>query len=161
MSRMYTVVMDSDITAAETDVDWFEISPAANKPCRLVGFILSQHSELGDAQEEMLDFDIIRVPTTATSGSGGSAPTPQKVDPSDAAAGFTAEVHNTTVATTSGTLETLDQFDWNVRSAPYERWWPDPDTRFQVINGQLLVLRMQTAVTDTISAKITAYIEEL
>jgi hypothetical protein len=161
MSRIYTVVMDVDVTAAETDVDWVELNPASNKPIRLVGLVLSQHSELGDAQEEEIDFDIIRVPATATSGSGGTAPTPQKVDTNDAAAGFSAEVHNTTVATSTGSLEYLDTFDWNVRSTPYERWWPDPETRFNAINGQLLVLRQQSTVADTISCKLTAYVEEV
>lgn len=160
MGRIYTVVMDVDVTAADTDVDWLELSPAANKPISLVGLVFSQHSDFGDAQEEMIDFDIIRLPVTATSGSGGSAPTPQKVNPNDPAASFSAETHNTTLATTNGTAETVDTFDWNERSAPYERWWPDPATQIKAINGQLLVLRQQSTVADTVSCKLTAYIEE-
>jgi hypothetical protein len=42
-------------------------------------------------------------PATVTDGSGGSTPTPTKMDQGDAAATFTALANNTTPATTSGT----------------------------------------------------------
>lgn len=161
MSRMYTVSFTGDIAAADGDVDLFEILPADDKPCRLVGLVLGQSTEIGDAQEEGIRVDIIRLPATVTSGSGGSAPTPATLDSADAAAGFAAEAKNTTVATTSGTAVTLDRCPWNLRGSPLERWWLDERVRPIVKQGEALVIRWQTTVTDTVTVDATAYIEEM
>jgi hypothetical protein len=134
--------------------------PADDKPVKLIGFEIGQTSELGDAAEESLRISIIRLPATVTSGSGGSAVTPAPLDSADSAAGCAAEVNNTTVATTSGTAVTLEEFSWNIRSSPLERWWPDPQIRFKAKQGEALVIRCQTTVADDISANWTAYFEE-
>ena len=160
MSRIYTVVFQGTVTAAGTDTDWLELSPADDKPVKLRGLKIGQLSEVGDAAEEGLRFSIIRLPATVTSGSGGSAPTPQKIDSSDSAAAFTAEVNNTTVATTSGTAETIEEFAWNIRNSPYETWWPDPEFAPKAKQGEALVVRMQTTLGDDITACMTAYVEE-
>src|SRR5437868_1937281 len=49
------------------------------------------------------------LPATVTDGSGGTTPTPQKVDPGDAAASFTALMNSTTKATSSGTAIVHDE----------------------------------------------------
>jgi hypothetical protein len=43
-----------------------------------------------------------RLPATVTNGTGGTAPTPQKTDPQDAAASITARVNDSTTQTSSG-----------------------------------------------------------
>lgn len=159
MSRIYTVVMAATVTAAGGDTDWLEVSPADDKPVKLRGLKLGQTSEVGDAAEEGLRFSIIRLPATATSGNG-TATTPQPTDDIDVAAGFAAEVNGATVATTSGTASTIEEFAWNERNTPYETWWPDPEFAPKVRQGALLVLRMQTTLADDISATMTAYLEE-
>lgn len=161
MSRIYTVSFSGDIAAADADVDLFELLPADDKPIRLVGLVLGQSTEVGDTQEEGIRIDIIRLPATVTSGSGGSAPTPAPIDSADAAAGFTAETKNTTVATTSGTAVTVDRCPWNLRGSPLERWWLDERVRPIARQGEALIVRWQTTVADTVTVDGTAYIEEI
>jgi hypothetical protein len=156
MSRIYTVEFENvSVTAAQ---DFFEISPATNKPCRIIGLTLEQGSDVGDAQEEMLRVSVVRVPATATSGSGGTAPTPRALDATNQAAGFTAEVNNTTVATTSGTLERLITRQFNIRTG-LEMFLP-PEMRPQFVNGTLGVVRLHAAPADALSMSGTLFVEE-
>lgn len=159
MSRIYTVSFSGTVTAAGTDTDWLELTPADDKPCALRGMVLSQISEVGDAAEEGLRFSIIRLPVTVTSGNG-TATTGQVVDDLDPAAGFAAETNGTTVATTSGTAVTLAEFGWNIRNSPYEMWWPDPEFAPKVRQAAALVVRQQTTLADDMTACATFYIEE-
>lgn len=159
MSRIYSVVFAGTVTAAGGDTDWFEVTPADDKPLKLRGLMLGNYSEVGDAAEEVLRFSIIRLPATVTSGNG-TATTPQPTDDIDVAAGFTAETNGTTVATTSGTAITLVEFAWNERNTPYEMWWPDPEFAPKVRQAAAMVLRMQTTLADDMSAALTAYFEE-
>lgn len=161
MSRYYTVIFTGALTTAGGDSDLFELNPADDKPIRLRGLILAQTSEVADAAEESLRISIIRLPATVTSGSGGSAPTPQTVDSHAAASGFTAEVNNTTIATTSGTLVTVEEFAWNIRISPLERWWPDEVFAPMAYQAEALIVRCQTTVIDDITITITAYVEEI
>lgn len=158
--RIYTVVMQGTVTAAGGDTDWLELTPADDKPCKLRGLLISQISEVGDTAEEGLRFSIVRLPATVTSGSGGSAPTPQPLHDLDVAAGFTAEVNNTTVATTSGTAVTLVEFGWNERNSPYEMWFPDDQFAPDVRQAAVLVVRQQTTLADDMTACATFWIEE-
>lgn len=160
MSRIYTVVLDGTLTAAGGTTDLFEFTPADDKPIALRGLILSQRSEVGDVAEEDIGINIDRLTATVTSGSGGTAPTPQPVDDSDAASGFSAEVNNTTKATTSGTTSVLDAFAWNERVTPTERWWPDSEFALKARQGSVIVIRTTSTIADDISILATAYIEE-
>jgi hypothetical protein len=159
MSRIYTVVLAATVTAAGTDTDLFELNPADDKPIKIRGLVLGQTSEVGDTAEEAVRISIIRLPATVTSGNG-SAATPQPTDDIDVAAGFSAEVNGTTVATTSGTASTVEEFAWNLRSSPLERWWPDPEFAPKARQGAALVVRMQTTLADDASFACTVYVEE-
>lgn len=162
MSSIYTVPLSFDLTAADTDMELLYLKPAADKPIRLRGIRLSQSSEVGDAQEEGLRFSVIALPATVTVGSGGSAVTPVDTDRrANTTAGFTARVHDTTLATTSGSAVTKEEFGWNVRNTPFELWWPDDKYAPCVANAEALVVRCQTTVADTITVQITAWVEEL
>lgn len=160
MSRIYTVVYSGTLTNAGGDADLFELTPTDDKPIRLRGLILAQTSEVADAAEEGLRISIIRLPATVTSGNGTST-TPQSIDETDTAAGFAAEVNGATVATTSGTAATLEEFAWNIRMSPLERWWPEDRYAPQVRQAGAIVVRCQTTVADDISIAITAYVEEI
>lgn len=160
MGRIYTVTMQGTVTSAGGDTDWLEILPADDKPVLLRGLLISQISEVGDAAEEGLRFSIIRLPATVSSGSGGSAPTPAPLDSADAAAGFAAEVNNTTIATTSGTAVTLVELGWNERNSPYEMWFPDDRFAPKVKQGEGLVVRQQTTLADDMTACATFWLEE-
>lgn len=160
MSRIYSVIHTGTITNAGGDFDLIEILPADDKPIKLRGFLLSQISEVGDAAEEGLRISVIRLPATVTSGSGGSTPTPIPMDSADAAAGFTTETGNSTVATTSGTAVTLAEIGWNERNSPYEMWFPDSNFCPKVKQGEGLVVRQQTTAADDYTGCFTFWIEE-
>lgn len=161
--RIYTCPFHGQNLPATNALDWFEVTPATNKPIRLVRLKLAQYgtADFGDAQDEGLGITIYRVPATATSGSGGSAAANgQKVHATDQASGFTFESMNTTVATTSGTLEELMSDAFNVRTGidlPFE-----PENRFEFVNGTFLVVRSLVGPADAIATwNGTLWVEEL
>lgn len=154
MGRLYSVVFSAVAVSAAQDL--FEITPADDKPVRIRGIELGQTSDSGDAQDEQLQISIIRGHTT--SGSGGTAPTPTPVDPADGAAGFTAEVNNTTIASV-GTTTTLHTTAWNVR-AGYVNWFPlDCCPRASQANTTIVV--RTTAPADAVTMSGTLWVEEL
>lgn len=152
--RTYTVIFSAVSVSAAQDL--FEISPADDRPIELVGLSLGQTSDVADAAEEILQISVIRGHTT--SGSGGTAPTPAALNPLDAAAGFTAEVNNTTVAS-AGTTQTLHTDVWNVR-AGYLIWWP-PEARPVATQGNTTIVIRQTAPADALTMSGTLYVREL
>lgn len=155
--RVYTVVFGAVSVSAIQDA--FEISPADDKPVELVGLVFNQtgNSDVGDAAEELLRWSVVRGHTT--SGSGGSAPTPRPVKRSDPAAGFTAEVNNTTIAS-AGTGVTLHEDSFNVRAGCIF-WWPE-DTEPGAAQGDgTIVVRFPAAPADAITLSGTLYVREL
>lgn len=159
MSKIYTVPYQGTVTAAGGDTDLFELAPAAGKPIKLRGIILGQTTELGDAAEESIRISIIRMTATVTGGNGTSV-TPVPVKGNDPAAGFAAEANGTTVATTSGTSTVVEEFAWNLRNTPCERWWPDAEFAPDAKNAEYLLVRMQSTLADDVSMVMTAYVEE-
>jgi hypothetical protein len=158
--RAYSVVFSGVAITAKQDL--FYIKPATDKLVVVEAVYLSNvgvAADAGDAQEELLDIRIIRVPATVTAGSGGTAPTPNPLVTNDAAAGFTSRVNDTTVATTSGTLLTLNSDGWNIR-IPYV-WMPPPEHRPIVGNAQAIVLRLESTVTDSVSCDGTMILREM
>lgn len=157
---MYTVSFSATVTNAGGDTDLFEVVPADDKPIRLRGLILSQQEDTTEANDYGLRISIIRLPATFTSGNG-TGTTGQPLDEVDAAAGFAAEVNGTTVATTSGTAVTLEEFGWIVRNTPLERWWPDERFAPGCRQAAGIVVRMQTTIPDDATIQGTLYVEEL
>jgi hypothetical protein len=157
MSRTYTVVFDNVSCSAAQD--FFELTPADDKPIEIVGLVLSQTgvADIGDAAEEFLPIKISR--GFATSGSGGSAPTPAPVKVNDTAAGFTAEVNNTTVAST-GTEVILWADNFNVRSG-YCQWWPPHSEISAAQSNTLLTVRLTRAPADAITLSGTLTVREI
>jgi len=155
--RVYSVVFENVAISAAQDL--FEITPADDKPCEILALFLSNvggTADAGDAQEELLRLLITRGYTT--SGSGGSAPTPRPLNPSDAAAGFAAEVNNTSLANT-GTTHDLHADGWNVR-VPYQMIWT-PETIITVTQAQTsLVVRLVGAPADAVNVSGTLYVRE-
>lgn len=154
MGRVYTVSFEATAVAAQADL--FEISPADDKPCKILGMTLCQTSDVGDAADEVCKFAIIR--GHATSGSGGSAATPYPVEATDATVGFSAEVCNTTIAST-GTGVTLFADGWNVRSG-YQVWFP-PECQPVVSQANTTLVVRQAAPADSITMSGTLFVEEM
>lgn len=153
MARMYSVIFSAVAVSAAQDL--FEITPADDKPVSIVGLEIGQSSDAGDAADELLQISIIRGFTA--SGSGGSAPTPGVLDPIDTAAGFTAEVNNTTPANT-GSSVTLMTTTFNVR-AGYLNWWP-PECRPQASQANTTIVVRITAPADAVTMSGTLYVME-
>lgn len=160
MSRIYTVVYQGTITNAGGNTDLLEVLPADDKPVKLRGFSLAQTSEVGDSAEEGLRITVQRFPATVTSGSGGASATPNPLDSADSAAGFAAEVNNTTVATTSSTAVILCEYGWNIRNSPFIEWFPDPQFAPKVKQGEGLIIRQETTATDDYDGRFTFWLEE-
>lgn len=158
MAREYSVVFDNVAVAAAQDL--FEITPADDKPIAICGLTLDNvggTSDAGDAQEELLRLVIRRGYTS--SGSGGSAPTPTPLSPTDAAAAFTAEVNNTSLATT-GTTTDLWAFGWNPRIPlreflPMELWLGATQANTSI------VVRLVTAPADSFQCSGTLFVVEV
>ena len=159
--RIYSVIFDN--VAVTVASDFFELNPAADKPIRLLALDIGQTNRVGDANEDMLRWSINRFTgATLTSGSGGSAPTPQPLNFGDAAAGFTAEVNNTTVATTSGTNTTLHVSTFNTRVGLL--WVPPPECLGMALDSSthgVLLVRLLEAPSASTTMSGTAYVEEL
>ena len=152
--RVYTVNFNGVAVTAQQDL--FEIVAAAGKPCRIVALQLSQSTEVGDAQEEGLN--VILKAGQSASGSGGSTATPVPLNSTDAAAGFTAEVNNTSKAA-SGTIVTHDAFSWNVR-APFIFIWP-PEMRIELTGSRRFTVELGSTPPDSITMSGTLYVEEI
>lgn len=155
MARVYTVSFENvTVTAAQ---DFFEITPADDHPVILLGLTIDQFSDTGDTAEELLRYKIIR--GHATSGSGGSAPTPRPLDPGDAAAGFAAEVNNTTIAST-GTAVDLVAGAFNIRSG-LAIFWPPELCPMANQGNSTIVVRLMAAPADSLTMSGTLYIAEV
>lgn len=160
LGRAYTVTFTAVAVTATQDL--FYVKPAADKPCILEYCSISNvggTADAGDAQEELLRVEVIRLPATVTVGSGGSAPTPRALAVNDSAAGFTARVNDTTVATTSGTAQTLIADGFNVRAGYI--WLPAPEHRIVVANAEAVVVRLNLAPADSLTISGTLVVREL
>jgi hypothetical protein len=155
MSRIY--VCSFALTAVTTAVDLFEIAPATNKPVELVGLFLGQNTDVGDTNDEVLVYNVVRGNTTTGTG-GTQAATPVPLDPSDAAAGFTYDTLNTTQAT-AGTVVVLHADTFNIRAGE-KVWWPEgcgPRT----INANFMCVRLMAAPSDSLTMTGSIFVREV
>lgn len=151
--RMYTVVI-AGVASPAAAFDFFEFNPNSAKPIRLRRVRIAQTTE-PTTEEEQLGITIIRA--HSTSGSGGSATTPQPLNSTDTAAGVTAETMNTTKAT-GGSPVTLMEDVMNIRIG-YDIAFA-PEEAPEAVNGERLVVTC-TAPADAITFRATAWVEEL
>lgn len=154
MPRIYTVSFEA--VAVTAQVDFLELDAAAEKPIAVIGFDLTQSSDVGDAAEEMLRVKWIRGHTT--SGTGGGTATPRPANLTDAAAGFTCETNNTTIAS-AGTGVDLYAAAINIRSGSSPIWFPE-GAEIVTSGATLLVLRLMAAPADSLTMSCTAWVRE-
>jgi hypothetical protein len=154
LGRIYTLTV-SGVASPATAFDLLEISPAANKPVRIRRIRIAQTSE-PITEEEQLALTVIRGHTTSGSG-GDTTPDGGPLKASDAAAGYTAETMNTTIAS-AGTPVNLVEDAWNTR-AGYDLAFA-PEEGPECINGVLIVIR-SGAPTDALTIRATIWCEEL
>ena len=93
MGMRYSAVF-SDVAVAALQ-DLFEILAPTDSIVKVHSVRIGQSSDEGDAQAEMLPIEFV-MGRGATTGSGGSTPTPQTLEAGFGAAGSTTKVNNTT-----------------------------------------------------------------
>ncbi len=155
MGRMYSVEFSK--IAVTADQDFFELTPADDKPIAIHAVYLAQSSDLADAAEEILNIKIIR--GLGTSGSGGGTSTPAVLNPIDTAAGFTCETNNATIAT-SGTAVDMHSDAFNIRAGLALVFPPELRPVASQANT-LLVVRLMENPADELTMSGTCYVEEL
>lgn len=159
MGRMYRVPYTGTLTNSGGNADLMALTPADDKPIRLVGFIFGQTSETGDAAEENPEITVHHMTGTVTI-TGGTSVTPAPNRPgTDVAAGFTATANSSTVATTSGTDTKLEDWAWNERVTPYERHILE-EWRPRAAQTEYIIIRCDSTVADDVTIAITVLVEE-
>jgi hypothetical protein len=160
LGRLYTVTFTNVTVSAAQDL--FYIKPAADKPV-YVEFVsltvVGGTADAADAQEELLDLRVVRLPATVTVGSGGGAFTPLPLMSADAAAGFTARINDTTIATSSSSLQVLHADGMNSRVG--FQYLPAPEHRLPVSNAAAIVVRLTGAPADAIAVNGTLLAREV
>jgi hypothetical protein len=154
---MYTAEFEAVTVRAATAVDFFQLAPVDDKPIEVVGLFLAQSSDVGDAQEELLRYRVIRGHNV--SGSGGATPTPRQVNRSDAAVGTTAQTCNTTIAS-SGSPVNLHSDVFNIR-AGLPLWLPEGCGWHAGQGDGTLVVRLMAGPADDLTMSGTIYFREL
>lgn len=155
MGRMYTVSFTAVAVTAQQD--FFDVAPATNKPVAICGLFLGQSSDAGDTEDEMLSYIVVR--GNATVGSVGTSATPAVVNPNDTAAGMTARVNDTTIAST-GTAVTLHADNFNVRAG--EKLWLPPECVWYCTAGETRIcVRLNKTPADSLTMSGTLYVAEL
>jgi hypothetical protein len=159
--RIYSVPFAG--TATTTTTDLFNLDPAVDKPIRLLAIDVGQTTRVGDANEDMVGWSVRRFTgATITNGTGGTAPTPVAVNVGDGAAGFTARVMDTTIATTTGTNTLLHSSAFNTRVGLL--WVPPPECLALAADNAgnaRLIVRLEEAPSASTTFAGTAYVEEL
>lgn len=134
--------------------DLFELNAPAGSPVCVHRCVITQTSDFGDAQEEILRVLIIRGFTT--SGSAGTAPTAVDLGNTSQTFGGTVEANNTTVAS-AGTTAVLHSEGWNVRGA--FDFLPTPETRLWIPASGRLVVNLPSAPVDSLTVSGTLVFE--
>lgn len=149
LGRGYDVGFVAVAVTAQQDL--FYLKPAADKIIIVEAIYLSASggtADAGDAQEELLDVELLYVPATVTASSGGTVVTPQPKMINDTAASFTARANDTVKATSSGTIVYRHPDGFNNR-VPYQ-FIPPMEHREVVANAAAIVFRLNTTPADSI-----------
>lgn len=151
MGRTYAAVFEEvAVTVAQ---DLFEVVAPADASVIIHSVTITQSSDAGDAQAEMLPILIHR--GTAT-GSGGTVVTPSPLALGDAAFGGTVEANNTTQSV-EGTFLHAEAF--NVQIGFY--FLPPPEDRPVVSPSALFIVELQAAPADSLTMNGTVVFEEV
>lgn len=126
------------------------------KPIQLIALYLHQHSDFGDAQAEILEWNIKTGATSA--GSAGSSLTAK--NPHGDTAGTTARSNDTTIANT-GTIVTHHSDGWNVAAGLI--WIPTVDMQdfYTIPLNTRVVIGLASTPADSLTMDGTLYFREI
>jgi hypothetical protein len=151
MGRVYSASFEEvAVTVAQ---DLFEVVGPSDASVIIHSVTITQSSDAGDAQAEMLPILIHR--GTAT-GSGGTTVTPSPLQVGDAAFGGTVEANNTSQSV-EGTFLYAEAF--NVQIGFY--YLPPPEDRPVLSPSALFIVELQSAPADSLTMSGTVIFEEV
>lgn len=136
--------------------DLFELLAPSAKAVKLYRLVLTQTTEVGDAQEENLSILFKRGQTTT--GSGGSTPSVIALSGQDSNGTSTVKANNTTKAT-AGTIVTFWSDVWYER-APY-LWLPTEAERPIITPAVRMTIELATTPADSVTCNGLLVFEEL
>lgn len=151
MGRVYSASFEEVAVTAVQDL--FELVAPADAAVSVHSITITQSSDAGDAQAEMLPILIHR--GTAT-GSGGSVVTPSPLSVGDGAFGGVVEANNTTQSV-EGTFLHAEAF--NIQIGFY--YLPPPEDRPIVSPSALFIVELQGAPSDELTMNGTIVFEEI
>jgi len=157
MGRIYTAQF-SGVATGIAQQDLFEIVAPSAGIVIIHDFTITQLSEVGDAQEEMLL--LLLKSGQTTTGSGGSAPgaVPLLIGDLLSVFGGTVAANNTTKAI-AGTIVTHLAENWNIRM-PFQKIYT-PETRPILSPSRRMTLELATTPADSITLAGTITFEEV
>jgi len=153
MGQIYDAIFQAVAVTALQDL--FEILAPSDAAVIIHGWEMLQTSDVGDAEEEILQIETVRG-LGSTTGSGGTTVTTQAKEEGFSAAASIVEANNTTRLTAGGgSLEILESFGWNNR-IPLEKIYT-PETRPIISPSDHWTLSLPVAPSDefTMSGKVT------
>lgn len=154
MSRLYSISFNNvAITVAQ---DLINVTATASMAFAIHSIELGQKTLTAWEAKEIR---LRRMPATVTAGSGGSTPTPQKLNNGDAAATVTSHANDTTGMTTSGTASDIFARDWEFLNGFF--WMPAPEQRPIIAPSQGVSLVLGTAPSASMTCSGTMIVEEL
>lgn len=148
MGRMFTVQFTEVAVTAQQDL--FQIE-ALVVPAILHQVVLSQSSDVGDAEAENLSIRFHRVTDAVTNDVAEV-----KLDPGSAAANADLAVNETTELVTG--LEVIHSEAWNI-ALPFI-WLPPPELRIIVEIGNAVCVNLNATPSDALTMSGTMYFEE-
>lgn len=140
MARLRTYSVRFANVSVSAVQDLIAVICGASMAIELHGIVLGQITQ---TSVEALQISVKRLPATVTNGSGGTTPTPQKIERGDAAATATAHANDTTPATTGGTAVVLHSDVVNLVNG-YQFFWP-PEDRPTAGLSEALVFSLDSA----------------
>jgi hypothetical protein len=156
----YSSPYTGTLTNAGGNADLMTWEPGDDKPLALVRAVLGQSTEIADAAEEIIIVSLVHMTATVTNSNGTSV-TPTKRNSSDPASAATVEANGATVSTSSGTTTVLEYWAWNMRGSPLVIEWPEEAWQPWARQGEALILRCDSTVTDDVTIAIHAIHKEM
>lgn len=156
MSRIYKVTFENVSVSAAQDLVQIKNASGSNKLLRILRRWVGATNTV-QPTGQMLRLRDSLLPATVTDGSGGTSPTPAKMDQGDAAATFTAKANSTTQATTSGTAVVLHTEGVHIFNG-YDDIFDEPPT---VAPAQSYVFELLSTVSGTVNLSGGVEVEEI
>ena len=153
MARYYSCEFENvSVSVAQ---EFFSFVAADDKPIEIVSGLITQHSDMGEAEEEGLRLSIRR--GFDTTPSSGAIITPRPLNPNGSAAGFGCDVNSTLLAA-GGSHVVLHQDLFYTRTGWF--FTSPPEGGIKHTQGGWLVVRLDLAPADALSMSGTFIIRE-